>query len=188
MYAHAAPATSSPDRRFRAFPLRWPHMQQNKLILSVVVAIAFVIGAGYIVYAGRPIMKLQPQSGAVVTPTSTTPVATAPTPTVTSTATASSPTPAPTPKPTPAPTPAPADQPGVYTLATVAKHNSASDCWSAVSGNVYDLTSWIDRHPGGPEAILGMCGTDGTNAYENQHGGSRRPAAMLALLKIGVLK
>jgi hypothetical protein len=36
-----------------------------------------------------------------------------------------------------------------YTLADVAKHNSATDCWMVINDKVYDVTSFIDEHPGG---------------------------------------
>jgi cytochrome b involved in lipid metabolism len=76
---------------------------------------------------------------------------------------------------------------GGITLATIAKHNSRSSCWSAVNGGVYDLTSWIPNHPGGEQAILSMCGVDGSSGYNGQHGSSSKPARMLAGFKIGTL-
>ena len=75
----------------------------------------------------------------------------------------------------------------MYGMAEVATHNSASSCWSAINGNVYDLTSWIGRHPGGQGAILSICGKDGSAAFDDQHGGERRPANELAGFKIGQL-
>lgn len=72
--------------------------------------------------------------------------------------------------------------------AEVATHSSAESCYTVVSGIVYDLTSWIDQHPGGREAILSLCGTDGTAAFEAQHGGERRPAEELASFAIGILE
>src|SRR5690242_3032626 len=56
-----------------------------------------------------------------------------------------------------------------YTLAEVATHKNNSSCWTAINGKVYDLTSWINRHPGGPERILNICGTDATDAFNIQH-------------------
>jgi len=76
---------------------------------------------------------------------------------------------------------------GTYTLAQVATHTDASSCWSAINGGVYDLTSWVVQHPGGSEAILRICGTDGSTAFNNQHGSSRRVTAMLQQFKIGDL-
>ncbi len=92
------------------------------------------------------------------------------------------PSPTPTPKPTPTPTPTPAPTPTTqgYTLAQVSAHNNSSSCWSAINGKVYDLTSWISKHPGGKGAILSLCGKDGSAAYNDQHGGQRRPANELA--------
>lgn len=77
--------------------------------------------------------------------------------------------------------------PNTYTLAEVALHNSGTSCWTAINGNVYDVTSWINEHPGGPEAILSLCGTDGSTAFNDQHGGQSRPEAELATFKIGAL-
>jgi hypothetical protein len=52
------------------------------------------------------------------------------------------------------------------TAADVAKHASQSDCWTIVSGKVYDVTSVIASHPGGPERIIAVCGKDGTTAFQ----------------------
>ena len=81
----------------------------------------------------------------------------------------------------------PAEASGAYTLADVAIHNSGASCWSAINGGAYDLTSWINQHPGGPQAILSICGKDGSSAFSAQHGGQSRPANELAGFKIGVL-
>lgn len=99
-------------------------------------------------------------------------------------------TPAPTPSPTPAPTPtppAPSPKPSGYTMAEVRTHASATSCWTAIAGNVYDLTSWIAQHPGGKNAILRLCGTDGTAAFNKEHGGQSRPERELAAFKVGAL-
>lgn len=74
---------------------------------------------------------------------------------------------------------------GAYTLADLKKHATAASCWSSINGNVYDLTKWINRHPGGPNVIKGLCGRDGSAAFNNQHGGQGRPASELASFKIG---
>jgi cytochrome b involved in lipid metabolism len=75
-----------------------------------------------------------------------------------------------------------------YTLADIASHNSKSSCWTSINGNVYDLTQWIDNHPGGAENILGICGIDGTSAFTNQHGGQQKPENQLSTFLIGTLK
>ena len=73
------------------------------------------------------------------------------------------------------------------TMAVVAKHHRPKNCWAAISGNVYNLTSWINRHPGGAGPIKGLCGTDGTSAFQNQHGGQGRPAQELKQFLVGPL-
>ena len=78
-------------------------------------------------------------------------------------------------------------QPGSYSAAQVATHDTATSCWSSINGNVYDLTSWINQHPGGEGAILSICGKDGTSAFENQHGDQSQPNQILATFKIGTL-
>lgn len=74
-----------------------------------------------------------------------------------------------------------------YTMAEVQKHNSATSCWSDINGSVYDLTDWVDNHPGGKAAILMICGKDGSPLFNAQHGGSNRVASVLAKFKIGTL-
>ncbi len=75
-----------------------------------------------------------------------------------------------------------------YSLADVAAHNNKTDCWTAINGNVYDVTAWISKHPGGSDAIIYLCGKDGTAAFAGQHGDKRRPANELAGFKIGTLR
>lgn len=72
-------------------------------------------------------------------------------------------------------------------MADVKKHADAKSCWSVVNGNVYDLTKWVNRHPGGRARILSMCGKDGTSIYRGEHGKESRPADILAGYKLGKL-
>lgn len=39
------------------------------------------------------------------------------------------------------------------------KHNVETDCWVSVRGKVYDVTSWVPKHPGGIDPIVlnGVC-------------------------------
>lgn len=95
-------------------------------------------------------------------------------------------------KPSPIASPATAPNPpktASYTSAQVAAHSTSRNCWTSIQGNVYDLTNWISQHPGGEEAILSICGKDGTQAFEGQHGSASdtRPKEMLATFKIGTL-
>lgn len=114
--------------------------------------------------------------------------------TQTPTATASaSPSPSTTPTDSASPSASPSAGSGnpstgsTFTMTEVAQHNSASDCWTAISGSVYDLTTWINQHPGGADHILPLCGTDGTSAFTGQHSGDAQATGQLAEFKIGTL-
>jgi cytochrome b involved in lipid metabolism len=58
-----------------------------------------------------------------------------------------------------------------YTLAEVSRHSNKSDCWLAINGNVYNVTSYISDHPGGAFEILDSCGTDATTAFKTMNKG-----------------
>lgn len=91
--------------------------------------------------------------------------------------------------PVPTPTPAPdTTTPGAYTSSQVAQHSTASDCWSVVNGLVYDLTSYVNKHPGGSKEIIRICGRDGSSSFDGQHSGESKPERILASYQIGTLK
>jgi cytochrome b involved in lipid metabolism len=73
------------------------------------------------------------------------------------------------------------------TLDEVKKHDSSTSCWSIVYGNVFDLTKWITKHPGGAEKIRAICGKDGTTSFEKQHTGDGGAAKQLSNYFLGKL-
>lgn len=74
-----------------------------------------------------------------------------------------------------------------FTMAEVAVHKDAKSCYTVVNGNVYDVTSFITKHPGGASKILSLCGKDGSDKFNNQHGGSELQESTLAGFQIGIL-
>ncbi|EFH38668.1 predicted protein, partial [Arabidopsis lyrata subsp. lyrata] len=54
----------------------------------------------------------------------------------------------------------------VFTLAEVSQHSSSQDCWIVIDGKVYDVTKFLDDHPGGDEVILTSTGKDATDDFE----------------------
>ena len=95
-------------------------------------------------------------------------------------------TPAATPTPSPTPTAEVTTQAG-YTMAKVKENNSSASCWSVINGNVYNLTQWINSHPGGQSVIRGLCGVDGTSSFNGKHRGDGGPASILTGYLLGPL-
>ncbi|KAI1111148.1 FMN-dependent dehydrogenase-domain-containing protein [Nemania sp. NC0429] len=57
------------------------------------------------------------------------------------------------------------------TLSTqeIASHRSASSCWIVVDSKLYDVTSYLDEHPGGAAILLKQGGTDATAEFHKIH-------------------
>jgi len=53
------------------------------------------------------------------------------------------------------------------TRAEVAEHNSSSTAWLIIGNKVYDVTKFLDEHPGGCEVLLEKAGEDRTEAFED---------------------
>ncbi|HEU4344280.1 MAG TPA: cytochrome b5-like heme/steroid binding domain-containing protein [Candidatus Binatia bacterium] len=78
----------------------------------------------------------------------------------------------------------------IISPAELARHALPSDCWMAIRGNVYDLTSYLPNHPSPPNIVLPWCGKDATEAYNTKtKGRPHSPYAdeLLAKYRIGTL-
>ncbi|CAG8584421.1 3389_t:CDS:2 [Acaulospora colombiana] len=56
-----------------------------------------------------------------------------------------------------------------FTWEELSKHNTRNSAYVAVRGNVYDITDFIERHPGGEDILLFAAGRDVTQAFETYH-------------------
>jgi delta8-fatty-acid desaturase len=56
-----------------------------------------------------------------------------------------------------------------YTMKEVAEKNTREELWVSIDGRVYDVTKFVDRHPGGPLVIEDLAGKDCTDAFMNYH-------------------
>jgi hypothetical protein len=92
-----------------------------------------------------------------------------------------------TPAATPTATPTPTATTSGYTMAQVAANNSAKSCWAVIEGSVYNLTAWINSHPGGTGAIISLCGTEATSSFNAQHANQSRPSSRLSGYLLGPL-
>ncbi len=73
-----------------------------------------------------------------------------------------------------------------YTLSDVSSHNTPQDCWTVIDSGVYNITSYIPNHPGGPQ-IVSACGTDATSAFNNVGKHQGKATSLLPTYKIGIL-
>jgi len=55
------------------------------------------------------------------------------------------------------------------TMAEVSKHNKRDDAWICVEGRAYDITKYVEFHPGGWLPIANLAGRDVTDAFANYH-------------------
>ncbi|XP_034029853.1 cytochrome b5 reductase 4 [Thalassophryne amazonica] len=55
------------------------------------------------------------------------------------------------------------------TQAELQKHNTREDCWTCIRGMVYNVTPYLDYHPGGEEELMRAAGIDGTDLFDQVH-------------------
>ena len=54
----------------------------------------------------------------------------------------------------------------VFTAEEVRRHNTPHDCWLVAHGRVYDVTTFLQRHPAGDRSIMRHAGTDSTIDFD----------------------
>ncbi|KAI9321913.1 cytochrome b5 [Dichotomocladium elegans] len=74
----------------------------------------------------------------------------------------------------------------VYSFDEVSKHSTKKDLWVVIHNNVYDVTEFVQDHPGGEEVLLDEAGRNATESFEDI-GHSEEARMTLANFQIGVL-
>ncbi|OSX73435.1 hypothetical protein BU14_0348s0012 [Porphyra umbilicalis] len=59
--------------------------------------------------------------------------------------------------------------PTQHTLAEVAAHRRKGDAWTVIRGRVYDVSRYVDYHPGGAAMLLSGAGKDATALFDKYH-------------------
>lgn len=49
------------------------------------------------------------------------------------------------------------------------KHNKKDDCWICIRGFVYNVSPYMEYHPGGEEELMRAAGSDGTDLFDQVH-------------------
>ena len=69
------------------------------------------------------------------------------------------------------------------TMDEVAKHNKKTDAWIVIDGFVYDVTKFIDFHPGSRAILFEQCGGDATSAFNKINWGTGHPSGIMKSMR-----
>ncbi|XP_069075539.1 cytochrome b5 [Pleurodeles waltl] len=58
-------------------------------------------------------------------------------------------------------------EPKYYTLEEIQKHNHSKSTWIILHHKIYDVTSFLEEHPGGEEVLREQAGGDATETFED---------------------
>lgn len=67
----------------------------------------------------------------------------------------------------------------------ILEHNKPGDCWIIIDNSIYDITSFITKHPGGSEILESRVGEDATSYFVTKHRNNKRAIEQLSYFKIG---
>ncbi|EEZ99897.1 uncharacterized protein LOC656171 [Tribolium castaneum] len=74
----------------------------------------------------------------------------------------------------------------LITMEEVSWHDNANDCWIIIYDRVYDITDFLDEHPGGGDILLEYAGRDASVAFRGS-GHSKQALRALSRFEIGEL-
>lgn len=56
-----------------------------------------------------------------------------------------------------------------YTIEEVSTHNTIDDAWIVINKYIYNITFFLNEHPGGKHILLQFAGTDATEYFNELH-------------------
>ena len=68
----------------------------------------------------------------------------------------------------------------------LAKHSGKDDAWMTINGKVYNVSKYLEDHPGGEEVLLDRVGQDATEDFEDV-GHSNEARKQLLSFEVGEL-
>eukprot|EP00243_Klebsormidium_subtile_P008429 TRINITY_DN399_c0_g1_i3.p1 TRINITY_DN399_c0_g1~~TRINITY_DN399_c0_g1_i3.p1 ORF type:complete len:120 (+),score=19.67 TRINITY_DN399_c0_g1_i3:151-510(+) len=74
----------------------------------------------------------------------------------------------------------------VITLEEASKHTTEKDAWLVIHGKVYDVTKFLEEHPGGDEVLLTSTAQDASQDFDDV-GHSKSAIKMLEQYYVGDL-
>ncbi|KAG8179044.1 hypothetical protein JTE90_016052 [Oedothorax gibbosus] len=78
------------------------------------------------------------------------------------------------------------EKPKTYTLKEISEHSSNDSVWVLINNGVYDVSKFLEEHPGGPEVLMDWAGKEATEAFEDV-GHSSDARELMKNYKIGEL-
>ena len=55
-----------------------------------------------------------------------------------------------------------------FTMEQVSKHQNAQDCWIVIRSQVYDITSYIPKHPVPQKILMAYCGKNADQGWDTK--------------------
>ncbi len=71
----------------------------------------------------------------------------------------------------------------LFSMTEIRTHHTKNDCYLVINNKVYNVTSYLDKHPGGAQTIIDECGNEVTGVFAGIH--SNNAWDLLAKYKIG---
>lgn len=65
------------------------------------------------------------------------------------------------------------------TMGEVSQHSTPKECWMVISGKVYDVSSYISKHPSSQPSLQEYCGKDATEGWQTK-GKKNKPHSLRA--------
>ncbi|XP_066249009.1 cytochrome b5-like isoform X1 [Euwallacea similis] len=73
-----------------------------------------------------------------------------------------------------------------YTTAQLKEHNNKKSVWVRIHNDIFDVTPFLNEHPGGEEVLIEQAGKEATEAFEDV-GHSSDAREMMEKYKIGTI-
>ncbi|XP_060525590.1 cytochrome b5 isoform X1 [Cylas formicarius] len=73
-----------------------------------------------------------------------------------------------------------------YSFEDIRKHNDRNSTWIVINDDIYDVTDFLNEHPGGEEVLLEQAGKDASENFEDV-GHSSDARELMVKYKIGTL-
>ena len=80
------------------------------------------------------------------------------------------------------------DDTNTVSVKEVKSHNRIDDCWIVIDGDVYDITGFLSKHPGGVTRLMEFAGRDATERFHQMHSSAMLEKMKEHLTYIGKLK